>query len=565
MYRHALRAVSKFVLLLALSLSAPFESSAKVPQRNLTEVTISRSGDGLLLHYRFARSNMEFRFDPHTPVAGRSSVHVVTSGLVLKDGVIAGSRPFLSFSLLVRPDVQRLDATYPLLTRVGAEGLLLYAPGLSQDKERGITRWKLALPRGFGSTPGWSADGFIFMGPASYVEKQEGLALVASPETDPALRARIRQQAKAFMGFYSDKLGRAPPKRAVVVIDHDKTGARQGFIGDVTSNGVVLLQLTRDMGGSGDAQSSMLSRFLGHELFHLWNGGKYRDIQNVNGEWLREGAAEYASWLAGAALTQEQGILEEQITKQLEPCMTTLGDDALVRLQDQRAQTSRYSCGAIAHWLADVGVRASGGESVLATWAKLLARPNGYNVRDFERALPANGKRTDPLVSLLHGGGRDRWTEIFTLLDRMGVRVVTVAPGNEALRAAALHTLLRQDCTGDGIGYETIGLSEPPKAVVLRTEPMHPDHKIKCALLSGDPHLLSVNGFSTLGDWTRIFQDVTSACSANSEVIVALRRAQENDVVRIRCNRPALVPPPVYRVLKALPGPTPAAITTERL
>ncbi|HLL29870.1 MAG TPA: hypothetical protein VK403_02630, partial [Allosphingosinicella sp.] len=494
------------------------------------ELRVSPERDGIRVQYTMPRARSEFRFDPHAATSSAARIELTTPGLTLKEGVVSGKAPFKAFSLFVRPDIRRTEASYAVLSRIGAKGLLLYIPALQQDPAQGETRVTIVPPRGAIAVFGAAKDGLLFIGPSDYVESRDGLTMVVPPETPDILRTRIRDRANAFITFYTGALRRPPSHNPVLVVDHDASGGRQGFTGDVTPNGVVLLQLTVAMAGEDFGAESLVSRFLAHELFHLWNVGSYRDRSGLNGNWLLEGSAEYASWLAAEALAPEAHSLEDRVTQQLAPCMATLGDDALVHLADQRAQTSRYSCGAIVHWLADVAARRSGTD-ILSVWATLLADPGGYDIADFEKLMGVHNSRAEPLAKILRGTGKDRWPQIFAALKLVGVNVPVVPPGTDALRAAAVQTLLLQDCSGEGIGFETLGLTEPPVAVVLRTEPMSPEHILKCDLLSGDPHLMAVNAHSALGDWGPILKEVAAACADRAEIALALRRARKDETV----------------------------------
>jgi hypothetical protein len=396
----------------------------------------------------------------------------------------------------------------------------------------------------------------VFLGPNSYVAEHGALTFVSPPELPVPVVDALAGRATALLDFYTERLRRSPMRDPVVVISYDERSAAGGFVGDVTPNGVILLQLTAAV---TDSQvDSWASRFLGHELFHLWNGSPYRDIIDVNGHWLREGSAEYLSWLAAGALWPAGTSLEERLEAQLAPCMATLGQDPLLGLQDQRSQTTRYSCGALAQWLADIALRSAGRGNVFDLWAALLAAEDGYDVHAFERAVDGRAAfRAAPLRLLLRGRGGERWQQIFAALRGIGVEVDEIAPTVGGRREAALHTLLREVCTGDTAGFETIGLSEPPAAVILRTEPMGTEAADpSCGNLSGDPHLIEVNGHDALGDWVAILEEVTDACETRDEVVMKLRRENLTYNVPVRCTRAARVPRVGYRIRNALPPAT---------
>ena len=524
------------------------------PAPSSTQVTVTRADDGLRLDYRLERSQTRFRFNPEEHLSAAAAIEVSTPGLALTEGAIVGPAPFDAFTLLVRPDARRVDATYPVLARVGQSGLLLYTPVLAGDAQAGGTRFDFAPVVGATRLPASAGEGFVFVGPSAYAAELGALTLVTPPDVPPPLRAVAATRAEALLEFYARRLGRPALRLPLLVVDYDPRREAAGFVGDVTPNGVVLLQLSAALDGQPGGSTPFLSRFLAHEFFHLWNAPTYRDLEGVNGQWLREGSAEYAGWLAAEALWPEGQSLEERITSVLSPCMVTLGEDALAALDGQRAQTTRYSCGAIAQWLADVAMRRSGRGDLLDAWARLLAQPGGYDVHSFESAIHRAHGYAGPLDLMLRGEGSDRWPRIFGMLRIMGVHVDEVSPGVGELRAAALHTVLREACTGGTAGFETTGLAEPPVAVILRTEPMGDDPvRAECGGLAGDPQLFAVNGRDARGDWAPILRDVTAACEARGEIALTLRRGTADSTVRVRCTRPALAPRTEYRVRGALP------------
>ena len=439
---------------------------------------------------------------------------------------------------------------------MGPEGHLLYLPLFVPEAEGGNVRVLVDVRAGAAAVGGTDRDGFLFLGPRSYVSEADGLTLVTADSLPAEIATDVRRRATAVLGYYMAQLGRSSRAHPALVVTYDVGENGAGFVGDVTPNGVVLVQLSPRVNNLPGGRDVIVSRFLAHEFFHLWNSPLYRETAGVNGHWLREGSAEYGSWLAAAALFHGQEPLEERITTQLGPCLATLGDDALVELEDQRSQTSRYSCGSIASWLTDVALRHAGGGDFFTLWQALLAGEEGYDVRSYEAAVAERaGAAAEPLRLLLRGRGPGRWTEIFEKLGRMGVVVEEVPATSPALRGAALQTLLRETCSADTVGFETIGLAEPPQSIILRTEPMGNDTTpTECGVLAGDPELLAVNGRSSLGDWRDISREVNLACTRRETVRLTLRRERGVETVEVRCTAPALAPATQYRVRRALPG-----------
>lgn len=522
----------------------------------MIELRVQSGEGGVRLDYRLPAAVNSFRFEPDEHIPRAADIRLLTPGLRMVGGKIDGTEPFTEFSLAVRPDRGRQDATYPALAAVGAEGQLLYLPLFAPDPEDGILRVRFDVSDSAAVVRGSGDDGFAFLGPRSYVSESNGLTIIEPPELPAEMGSDIRGRADAILDYYKTRLGRSGGTRPVLVVDYDKAEDAAGFVGDVTPNGVVLVQLSPAVDRLPGGKETIISRFLAHEFFHLWNSPPYRETPGINGHWLREGAAEYASWLAAAALFPGQEQLEERITAQLGPCIATLADEALVALADQRSQTSRYSCGSIASWLTDVALRQTGNETFFTLWRSLLASEGGYDVASYEAMVAGRtGRAAEPLRSLLRGGDPGRWPKIFELLRSAGVNVEEVAPASPALRSAALQTLLRETCSADTVGFETLGLTEPPHSIILRTEPMGDDTTpTACGALAGDPELLAVNGRSSLGDWREISREINHACERRETVALKIRRGRVVETVVVRCTARALAPPTQYRVRRALPA-----------
>lgn len=497
------------------------------------QVLFRPSADQVLVEYRFHTPTTGFDFDTQVPPAAR--VESADSEVSLSRTGLSFTGPRDHFILTLRPDRVRTDATYPVLTRLGA-GWMIYLPSLVNRKPGAL------LPETISVADGWAViagpaqamfDGFIYVGPSD--ERRDPDDIIADPSLPVWLVDDIRSAAEASNAYYGARLKLPAPGAPVVLVSPLPAEDRASYVGDVTPNGVINLQFASG-GVPADRDqrfTDMVQPFVAHEVFHNWQGGRQRNIDGVNTRWLDEGAAEYFSLLAGASLSPEAALRSRSIlANRLGACLEKMQDQqtGLLALETVAAESTRYDCGTVVQWLVDVATADQGG--VWRVWRPLLVSKNGYSVSDF-LALAAPSGVNAGLSALLEGGPDVRGEVVASLADH----VQLAQPTPSAWAVAAIWPLLETSCTGQ----RGVMTTEDGRWVL--------DTGNRCGALSGDPELLGVreNRFADAG--RKAFDAVAAACDAKEEVEAILKFGGEIRWVPVRCASPIKRPAPAYEVL----------------
>ncbi|WP_432799377.1 hypothetical protein [Poriferisphaera sp. WC338] len=143
-------------------------------------------------------------------------------------------------------------------------------------------------------------DSYVLLGPQRKREvviktgegKGEEMAVRLASANLPAEGFEgIEEAMRRFSSGFLEMFGDAGQGRLLVVANrHAKVGQ---YDGGMTGNAISLLV--------GDSQEEdtrkQMYKFVGHEIFHLWNGGKFKSLPREN--WFKEGVTEYMAWVVG--------------------------------------------------------------------------------------------------------------------------------------------------------------------------------------------------------------------------------------------------------------------------
>lgn len=507
---------------------------------------------GVEIEYDFAQAAVQIPLDPEEAFSDGAALEVLNEGPILIERTFESALPIERLTIRLSPDTRSANGQFPTLVQVAEQGYVLYLPALRTEMVPGDPVFE--LPEDIVTHPSQNRNGFVFIGPKGLVRDSAFGHLIASPSTPMTIVDDIIARSESILAFFTDALKRPPPDGPTIIIDYDTEGP-SNFVGHVAQNSTILLQFNEGALDIDAFTEEILPQYLTHEFFHLWNGKVDIDHDGPNLAWMHEGAAEYASWVAAISLFDHGKSLEHRVEQQLGLCTGSLGNDALLRLEDQRRDSSRYSCGSVIAWLSDVADRSHGGSGIFGFWGEILDSGEPYGFEDFNAALNRRpGPAADAIDAILSRSDPKRWNDVFAALSTIGVIVRPAVPGPEAVRSAAIHTLLREGCSRSA-GFETVGMSERPDRIILRTEAMEEagDAPGTCDALGGDPELVSVAGFSVLGDWTHIANVISEACASRADISLTLRRGGQLVAETIRCKQPAEAPEPRLEVVKALP------------
>jgi hypothetical protein len=505
-------------------------------------IRIDETDRGVRIVYDLAVPATRLSIGDGEPLPPGVQIQVLEEGLGYESGHIQGKSPFRRATLLIEPDSADVDARYLLLSRVAGRGFVLYAPYILPE---GPISARLSLGGGrYRALRRNEAEGgFVIVG-ASPTEGGSFRSITSS-NSPAALTRTIHERAAVLLDFYRDRLGRKPPLRPVIFISHAERSADGKFWpfrGDVTPNGNIFLRFNGSEAEVTSAASiDRYTVFLAHELFHAWN----RRVEDhpPNEAWLHEGAAEYFSWLAVSALWPQETSLERRVGSALSACALFYGGRALTEMTAGDGRM-RYHCGAVAQWVADVGIRNSSGgrQDGFDLWARILARrgpPRDYSLRDFRAAAAKLGPSTSRLLDTLIDTGVE-WDALAAGLSSAGADVAAGPPSPLLVRFAATRALVTSACgtfSGAGESRTRMFVATPPS----------------CEMLEGSPTLERVGNVDPMAEPDRYYKIVRETCARRDMLTLRLSIKGKAWDRTVRCTTRVDSAPPELRVRRALP------------
>ena len=503
-------------------------------------VRLQPTAEGVRVDYRLAAPTSRFVFDP--PLSPEARVTAIREGMTVASDAVTADQPLAEFSLLFRPDRIRVDATYPVISRLG-EGWMIHVPSLLGKTGVAVPGVEIA------PGPGWvlitgpgvqPTDGFVYIGPGP-ADGAAGPHILVDSTVPEWLAEDARAALETSDAFFAKGLGIPAPGRPVLLIGALPPEDRSTYVGDVTPNGVINLQFAIRMVPSerDSGFTDMVSPFVAHETFHVWQGDRYREVDGVNGRWLTEGAAEYFSLLALAVQSPEAAARSrEALARHLGTCLSAMDErpQGLLRLQGRDAELTRYDCGTVSQWLTDLRFKSEGG--LFAVWRRLLTLPDGFGVGDFRAVLADHHSDPDAGHAALLEGADDIRGAILTALDGLGGAVSVADPGSAAWANAALWPLLESHCSGQ------MGIQTENGRFLLDTGD-------RCGPLSGDLEAVSVAGHRLDASGEAGFRAVEAACAGKGDVSVGLMDGTSGfREVIVSCRHAAVAPPQAYEIAR---------------
>ncbi|WP_414977264.1 hypothetical protein [Brevundimonas sp.] len=488
--------------------------------------------------YHLQAPTLRFEFDGPLPVEAR--VTVIEDGVSFAADAVTFDRPLTVFSLLVRPDRVRVDARYPVVSRLG-EGWMIHVPSLLGQAGPHLSDVTIEPGPGWILIPGPGSEplnGFVYVGP-DRPGSSGGTKAISDPALPDWLVADSQAALDSSAAFYAAGLNIVPPGEPVLFVGALPEEDRRIYVGDVTPNGVINLQFaTHMLPPERDRRFiDLVVPFVAHETFHVWQGDRYREVDGVNGRWLTEGGAEYFSLLAQSAVSPAAADRSREVLAQrLGRCLSRMDAQTggLVNLAESEAEATRYDCGTVSQWLADLQMSGSGG--LFALWRHLLTLPDGYGVEDFRSSLSEHPAQGATGQAALLDGAADIRRAVIAALSSLGVDVEIADPGPWSWANAALWPLLQSNCSG------MRGIAGDNGRFTLDTGD-------RCGPLSGDMEAVAIAGhrFDTAG--AAAFHAVEVACSSQDEVAVNLLDGETARTVSVSCDQPSPPPELAYRIV----------------
>lgn len=533
------------VLALAMGAAPPFEiqahaknASATTPKRLRVDFYPRR--DALRIEYSlpdgYRTLPLETRPAPESRIGGESGFAIDAAGFAWPEAA-------LSRAIEVRPDTTRTDGTYPVLTRVG-EGWLVFLPALTTAPESDDVRYRLPRDWAVQEGPGVSPRlGFVFMGPREGIQNPYP-GLIVDPSVSTDVVAMVRENVSDALNELERQLGVQRPYSPLVAVSNLPASSRGPYWGDVTPNGFVNLQFAVDAQRT-DALALEVTRFVAHEMFHVWNGAGFKAAEPGEGRWLTEGSAEYAAIrFAEEASPTSVVATRGKLVQHLNDCLDKLPPGTgVAAARGDLAEAIRYSCGTAVQWLADLEFqRGPSSEGYFAIWGSIL-RQATYSTSDFRQrvaSIVADG--SSGLIALLDGGEEQR-ARILSSLENAAVPVALVSPSKDLWTMQVAAVLYQNACPNAG----GVGASGGRLRIYVSSY---------CGSLGEQPQIMSVLDISIADAGPVLFEMVRQKCEAGEPVQIGLHGAGNFETREVHCS--SIPEPPKARFqLAAQAIPTP--------
>ena len=572
--RHKVIAAAGLLVFLAVCKADVVYGLNDSPSQNTAVLTIAAdvSRKSIVLTYRFQYPLRDVRFHYKAQMIRERSWTVREPDLRLEDDSIrhAHGGPIQTLTIDVGLDANStdFDRVYPSLRAVGELGMVFFTHyamlddvafneiRVSVSGANVVAYSNFVSARGVEGIvlPGASREygRYLYFGDPELMESIASGLLAPDKQLPDWIVEQLREaiaSAAAWLDAYFDSRN---SDRLFVVATLDSKGENTRWRGDVVPNGEIFLRFHGKEWLEESAElGSAVQRFLAHELVHLENGSRFQAGEGEP-EWLSEGLAEYLAliYTASSASSEEGEFLADEVTNLSSQCMLVLENKG-IGISDPSIQREEYpySCGVLAFWIADgASAPQRPGRELRAVWSSLVASIEGpgtaYGVHELLSALDANGKlaERDLLTTLIAGPEDDRWQNLDSMFSKLGVKVTHEQ--NDAWASLARTTLINHflelQCESGRRGFWTYD------------DHIQLDTSEQCGLLSGNPRVDRVQGFSILNEMQDAFESVQDACLTRGTIEFALYESLEK--LKVNCQRalPAVPPLVVLRKDQAL-------------
>lgn len=534
-------------LILVLQQPPVVNSQIVAPQGLRYEIHL-RSDDGTVIaEYRLNHAVQEFSFDTVARTIRSKTMRLVSGDVALRESTVrpVGTRQFDRFSVRILPDAEEVDRVYPVVQRIGREGLLIYMPHLLGTSDAQVSR--VVVNRMSSQVVVWGAmqdshanggqvsvpsDRYVFVGPQRYVDARHYSTVISAPDTPAWLTSLASRSLERQVQNYSQALGMSLPGKPLLILSHDpKLPPR--WRGDTTPGFTVALRFHGDEWVEPTAKSqALLTRSIAHEAFHFWNGEMAQSNDSESQPWLHEGSAEYAAIVTG---NPEEGPVEANVQAALNECSAVLQAQALAGGIGRRGRAP-YACGVVISWIADIASTSRDrGMGFFAIWQELLKTRPQYSASDFLQIARRHQKSADldKLLSvILEREGVSRWFALSEQLQKLGIQVQT-STTDESLRSQLLQHLLKQNCESS----QRLGFFTRNALVELDNEPV-------CKALPAKHLVKSVEGHDLFDDPEGAFDAVVSRCAKHEYIVLSGPQTS----LRATCNENLPRPSPVFSI-----------------
>ncbi|MBO9713815.1 hypothetical protein [Sphingomonas sp.] len=448
-------------MVLALAaLWLPSAAEARAKDSTGVEVTVSRSGAGWVIDYRFAHAAPVWFFPRSANALDKApwrprSWTVETPGVTLEhvghyDMLAGNGAPLRHVRIRMKPYAEPLIGDYTPALAFSDGNLALYSeqffpmpaasreavvalPGDLNGVELETTPATLRLvdsgrrllfkgraTEGRLSVPLGDAGDYVYSGDAALTENAAFAGVI-----DAGLPAWVRGQLDDFtprlFALYRERLGAPATGRPIGLVAWQGAEKPGWSLGGSVLPGTIVMQLSGKRVLASDPQVlAQLQWFLGHESSHFWLGQTVRYSRRAE-SWITEGGADLLAIRAIETLAPGYDA-HEKLQQELDECLQRVGPGEALGASDDRNQfRAYYACGALMMLAAESVSKRKGGDLFGFVRALIGAKhaDGSINADDWFTAFAAAGANPAIAVRLRDyvdkgdADPRGMWTAIF--------------------------------------------------------------------------------------------------------------------------------------------------------
>jgi hypothetical protein len=529
----------------AIAIAALCASSACAGSvSNRYRIELQPTQQGIVAHYQFPEPISHFEFSHIADVIRASDWELRNAELKFAKGVVEGkgAQAFTHFDIALSPDRIQIDRVYPVLSRLGPDGYVLYTPHLLGEgsskasiylRDRAnvtaISGGRASHRSGRSSIP---ADRYTYIGPSSYVRAHSDVVVVAPPAFPVWIEQRATTSFRYAVEKYRRELGTSLPTKPLLMLSYDGTSTGANWRGDSTTGYTLSLRFSGE-GWNHETQSlqEIVAHFISHETFHFWNA---HPAAGDDQPWIHEGSAEYA------ALLLRPGSSDDAIAENLNACRDEIGADPL-RSSRGRMGRAPYVCGATLFWLSDLASGGTSGQLFFTLWKHLLAGANTrhvYSESDVESWLDEQPHR-DAVRQLfdivLSETGVTRWQRLSQLVVPLGIDLQSI-PSLDKMRSQVVNHLLIENCPGS----RRYGFYTDADTIKLDSDP-------SCARLPAGTRLFAIEDRNPISQTQAVFDAVSKRCAKH----LPIRLNTLTSVLQAGCQNAIAQPETEFRLSRS--------------
>lgn len=370
----------------------------------------------------------------------------------------------------------------------------------------------------------------------------DGLTVIDTGNTPDWIRELSIRDLNHFRMLFTEKFGINLPAPILLLHAQLQSGQPSRYRGESAWKQTIFLRFFGDSWRTYDVRSAQtISKFVAHEVVHLWLGGTFHQAGELSYAWFHEGAAEYLSHslVTDQAIPVTKEALEEA-GRRLNSCLQSLGGRGLNQVARHRG-SAPYDCGFTLQWLVDVHDRAVWDKSIWTRWREYLtSRPSREISWDGFLSWHTQSQTLHTLLEslFLPVPYPERVEALRDRLTPFGLGIESSPWGNSrTVRRQVLFHLLGEVCASGDIGFK------------LHEESVELDTGNRCGALSGNPRVRRLDGYDLLNAVEALHRHTSETCRKGGTLTFA--GPDNSSLASITCNS-RLAPLPTHLEIKRI-------------